>query len=215
MQTRATRLYLIRHGEVYNPNSILYGRLPRFPLSPKGFRQALATGRFLKNRPIEAIFSSPLLRARQTAERILSCHHGLKLRISSHLNEVYTSYEGRPGAEVDARNGDLYSGSAACYEQPFDLVKRVRIFIARILKQHAGGEVVAVTHGDIIVFTVLWAQGFELHPLNKTRLKQAGYATDYPENAAITTLTFSGSPTHERPQIEYANPASDEYVHDG
>ncbi len=150
-----TKIHLVRHGEVHNPQKILYGRLPRFKLSTRGQQQARCAGDRLKNKPIAALFSSPLLRARQTATEILNHHPQLDLHISTLLNEVYTLYEGQPGAEIDARDGDLYTGASARFEQPDDIVARVQRFFARMRSQYSGKQVVAVTHGDIITFTVL------------------------------------------------------------
>jgi broad specificity phosphatase PhoE len=205
---KPTCIHLVRHGEVHNPDHLLYGRLPRFPLSDRGRRQARITGRYLSQEPVKAIFTSPLLRARQTARNILAFHNGLKLSVSKHLNEVCTAYEGFPGAQVDARDGDLYTGAAACYEQPPDLVRRTRIFFKRILKRFAGADVVAVTHGDIVVFAALWAMGADLDPKNKSRMKKIGYPVAYPEHASITRFTFDCDNSENPPRIDYVNPAS-------
>lgn len=202
-----TTIHLIRHGEVHNPQRILYGRLPRFGLSEKGRRQAGSAGRYLNNMPIEALFASPMLRARQTAAEILGQIEPLKLHISVLLNEVCTSFEGWPGAEIDARNGDVYSGVAACYEQPRDVVVRTQKFIGRMRKRYGGRQVAAVTHGDIITFMVLWIKGFDLTPENKTRLIHAGYPVSYPAHAAITTLTYKTTASEEMPRISYWQPS--------
>lgn len=204
MATDPIKIHLIRHGEVHNPDQILYGRLPGFRLNENGRRQAKTAGKSLYGHPIDAIFSSPMLRARQTAGEIIAHHPDLKLRISGLINEVCTSYEGRPGAEIDARGGDVYTGGGACNEQPQDIVDRTRRFISRMGRQYPGGQVVAVTHGDVITFMVLWAKGFELTPRNKLRLLQAGYPDAYPAHASITTLTYEGAPSEEIPAISYA-----------
>jgi len=197
---------LIRHGEVHNPQQVLYGRLPGFRLSEKGRRQARSAGRHLQDSTISAVFSSPMLRARQTAREILSSCGNLKLRISGLLNEVCTSFEGRPGAEIDARGGDVYSGVDACFEQPEDIVVRTRKFISRMRSQYDSGRVLAVTHGDVITFTVLWAGGFDVRPQNKNRLLQAGYPVAYPDHASITTLIYQSGSPEEKPTVDYINP---------
>ena len=92
------------------------------------------------------------------------------------------------------------------FEQPWDLVKRAERFYKRTLKAYCGEEVAAVTHGDMIVFTVLWAKGAALIPENKTRLLEAGYAVTYPEHASVTTLTFEGCSSIERPRVDYFAP---------
>ncbi|MGD9369187.1 MAG: histidine phosphatase family protein [Desulfobacteraceae bacterium] len=197
---------LIRHGEVHNPQQILYGRLPRFRLNANGRHQAKLAGHCLNGDPLDALFSSPMLRARQTALEILTHFGHLTLRISTLINEVYTCYEGRPGAEIDAREGDVYTGAEACFEQPKDIVDRTRRFVARMRRQYAGGRVAAVTHGDVITFMVLWAKGYDLAPRNKTRLLQAGYPEAYPAHASITTLTYNTTDLEEKPIIAYTKP---------
>ena len=197
------KIHLIRHGEVHNPQQILYGRLPRFRLSANGRRQALSAGRHLKSSHVQALFSSPLLRARQTAEQIRKHNRHLDIRISGLINEVCTSYEGCPGAEVDARQGDVYTGVNAFYEQPRDIVARTRKFIRRVRSRYAGGEVAAVTHGDVVTFMVLWAKGVAVIPKSKTQLLHAGFPEAYPAHVSITTLTYRSNDPEERPRVDY------------
>jgi broad specificity phosphatase PhoE len=205
MKKTPTIIYLVRHGEVHNPQRILYGRLPRFRLTAAGRRQARTAGQYLDG-SVDALFSSPLLRARQTAQEILQQVQGSSIRISTLLNEVCTAYEGRPGEEVDARDGDVYTGAPACFEQPQDIVDRTRRFIWRVRRQYPGGRIAAVTHGDVITFMVLWAEGMGLSAKNKTRLLKAGYPASYPAHASITTLTYAGGDREERPRVRYAAP---------
>jgi broad specificity phosphatase PhoE len=205
MKKSPTTIFLIRHGEVHNPDRILYGRLPRFRLTAAGHRQAQMAGRYLDG-SVDALFSSPLLRARQTAQEILAQGQGARIRISTLLNEVCTAYEGRPGAEVDACNGDVYTGVAACFEQPQDIVDRTRRFIWRVRRQYPSGRIAAVTHGDVITFMVLWAEGMGLSAKNKTRLLKAGYPASYPAHASITALTYVSADKEERPRVAYVHP---------
>src|SRR5207244_9173043 len=58
----------MRHADVENPNRVLYGHLPGFPLSALGRAQAAAAGQSLRDRGIKRIVHSPLDRARETAE---------------------------------------------------------------------------------------------------------------------------------------------------
>ena len=64
-----------RNGKVYNPDHLLYERLPDFHLSDLGRRMAQATAAYLANSPqtntISAVYSSPLDRTRETADAIL------------------------------------------------------------------------------------------------------------------------------------------------
>src|SRR5438874_3906508 len=74
-----TTLLLMRHAEVHNPEDILYGRLPRFGLSELGKQQAEVTARALAEEPISTFYTSPQLRARQTARILAAPHPGATL----------------------------------------------------------------------------------------------------------------------------------------
>ena len=70
----ATTIHFVRHGEVDNPNHVLYERLSGFHLSARGVRMAQATAKYIaavpQMRGITAIYSSPLERTRETAREI-------------------------------------------------------------------------------------------------------------------------------------------------
>ena len=59
-----TVVHFLRHGEVHNPDGILYGRLPGFRLSDTGQRQALTVAEHLADHDIVHVVASPLTRAR-------------------------------------------------------------------------------------------------------------------------------------------------------
>jgi broad specificity phosphatase PhoE len=205
-QHAATRISLVRHASVHNPSNIFYGRLPGFSISKNGRLEAARTARALKDQTIEEIVSSPLLRCRQTAAEILKYHHHLKLRQSSLITEVYTSFQGQSSDVVDLRNGDVYSGVNSKYEQPEDIVLRVKKFLSRIRRASFGKHVVAVTHGDVILFMVLWARDFPLTPYYKERFTTLGILEEYPATSSITTFCYSTDKKDERPSIAYFNP---------
>jgi broad specificity phosphatase PhoE len=204
-QHAATRISLARHASVHNPSNIFYGRLPRFSISNKGRLEAARTARALKDLSIKEIYSSPLLRCRQTAAQILKYHH-LKLRQSSLITEVYTSFQGQSADMVDLRNGDVYSGVDSKYEQPEDILLRVQKFLFRMRRAFPKKHVVAVTHGDIILFMMLWASHFSTTPLNKKRFTTLGILKEYPATSSITTFCYSTDKKDERPSIAYFNP---------
>jgi probable phosphoglycerate mutase len=168
--------------------------------------EARAAGRFLNGAPIAALYCSPLLRARQTAREILGFHPDITLRQSSHLLEVHNPFEGRSSAEVDARNGDVYTGVGPPYEQPQDIVARVLKFFQLARSRHAGENVVAVTHGDVIVFSMLWARGMALTPRNKVGLHALGFTGGYPATGSLTAFTFRTDSPRELPEVRYFKP---------
>jgi broad specificity phosphatase PhoE len=176
-------LWLARHADVHNPNQVLYGRLPRFRLSEHGREQADELGRFLADKPIEAIYCSPLLRTRQTAAAVAAYHAGLKVQTNKHLLEVRTGYEGVALAEV---------GDFNFYEPMFDpsdetlddVCERLLKFARQIMRRHQGGQVVTVSHGDPVVVMHAYYTGM---PLRLASLRSPNF---YPEKASVTRYDF-------------------------
>jgi broad specificity phosphatase PhoE len=188
-----TTIYFVRHGSVYNPKDIFYGRLPRFKLSTVGINQAQEAALFFRDKPIQAIYSSPMLRARQTARVIARFLGQAKVVASAYLNEVRTPFDGCLISDLLARNWDLYTGSAFPYEQPGDVFKRSYKFIRHVLKVHPNQQVVAVTHGDTIVFLSLWANGYAVNFENKSLIEHGRIPIRYPAPASITRLTWKSN----------------------
>src|SRR6201999_4620367 len=89
-----TRVHLIRHGEVHNPDGILYGRLPGFRLSDRGRAQAAAVGDALAGRDIVAVIASPLQRAQETAA-FIAAKHDLEVDTDPDLIESANFFEGK------------------------------------------------------------------------------------------------------------------------
>jgi len=205
-----TTLVFIRHGEVDNPRRVVYGRLRRFGLSALGRRQAAAAAQALAlpaqstitspsialDTPL-AIYSSPMLRARQTAQFIAAQFPQLHPHISRDLNEVYSPYEGSSVAIVERNHWEVYAGIPAQYEQPADVLGRILKFSAAMRKKFPGGCVLAVTHGDLIYFMTLWARGQAL-TIPKDQ-------TFYPAPASLSIFTFEGDGL-EKPEYSYFRP---------
>jgi broad specificity phosphatase PhoE len=66
-QMTRTTVHLLRHGEVYNPEAVLYGRMLGFRLSDDGQQMAHDAAEALRGRDIQAVIASPLQRAQETA----------------------------------------------------------------------------------------------------------------------------------------------------
>ena len=203
----STRISLVRHATVSNPSYIFYGRLPGFSLSKRGRHEAIRAAAALKNLRIEGVLSSPLLRCRQTATEILRFHKHLKLSKTSLLTEVFTPFQGKTADIADSRGGDVYTGADARYEQPEDILKRVQKFIFRTRRRFSGEHVVAVTHGDIVLFMLLWACKFPVTAEYKKKFTTLGVLKEYPAPSSITTFCYSTNAGEERPSVAYYNPA--------
>lgn len=91
----ASTVHVLRHGEVHNPESILYGRQPGWRLSQRGHEMAEAVANWSADLSLGAIHSSPLERAQQTAAPI-AAHHELKVATDDRLIEAANIFEGKP-----------------------------------------------------------------------------------------------------------------------
>ncbi len=88
-----TVVHLVRHGEVHNPDGVLYGCLPGYHLSDDGRVMAKAAANYLAERDVVTVVSSPLERARETAEPI-AAQFGLEIVIDDRLIEARNHFEG-------------------------------------------------------------------------------------------------------------------------
>lgn len=213
--SQPTQITFVRHGQVYNPERIVYGRLPGFPLSELGKRQAQAAAEALRDTPIAAVFSSPLLRAQQTAQILLEKRPDVPLYTSGLINEVYFFSEGQPLMAMVSRNWDLYSDVDPAYEQPADIIARAREFLAQVRRDYTGQHVIAVSHGDVIAFTALWAFGVELIPAHKHTLDAYGLAEDYPSPASLLTFTYAPGANERPTEVTYRRPYGDDLADGG
>ncbi len=107
-----------------------------------------------------------------------------------------------------ARHWDLYTETGAEYEQPADVLHRVQTYIHEVRYRYPTGRVVAVTHGDIIAFTILWAKGAPVTFAQKQNLSSLGIPDNYPAYASITEIRFASPDTNIPDTLSYTNPVS-------
>jgi broad specificity phosphatase PhoE len=88
-----TTVHLVRHGEVFNPEGVLYGRLPGYHLSERGREMAELTADHLAGRDVAIVTSSPMERAQETAGPI-AARHGLPVSTDDDLIEAGNSFQG-------------------------------------------------------------------------------------------------------------------------
>ena len=88
-----TVVHLLRHGEVENPEKILYGRLPGYRLSALGREMAETVAKSVKDRDITVLVSSPLERAQETAQPIAEAL-GLDVLTDERLIEAGNHFQG-------------------------------------------------------------------------------------------------------------------------
>jgi len=93
----ASRIHLVRHGEVQNPEGVLYGRLPGFGLSELGARMAAASAQSFADAGVDVrrLVASPLQRTQESAAPWADAF-GLEVAVDERLIEPTNRYEGQP-----------------------------------------------------------------------------------------------------------------------
>jgi Fructose-2,6-bisphosphatase len=197
-----TVVHLLRHGEVHNPDRVLYGQLPGFRLSALGEKQAQLAADWLAQRDLGYLVSSPLERARQTAEP-LAAATGLDVAVDERLIEAANHLEGRhvaggKGLFTDPGNWKYYRNPfRPSWGEPYAQVAARVLAAARAARDAAGArEAVCITHQLPIVCARRAAEGRRL--FHDPRHRQCSLAS-------VTSFTFEGD---EIVRIDYAEPAA-------
>jgi broad specificity phosphatase PhoE len=188
-----TTVYLVRHGQTaWNKEEIFRGRSD-VPLDEIGLREAELVGEYLKGMNIHAIYSSPLLRARETARRIAQFFN-LKVQPLSGINDMsFGKWEGRPLKEIQISERELYQ---QWREKPhlvrfqggesLDEVRaRAMAALDEVVQYHHGKSLVLVSHrvvNKVIICGVLridnshfWQIGQDTAAINRIQFQEGRY----------------------------------------
>jgi len=90
----ASLIHLVRHGEVFNPDRVLYGRIPGFGLSKLGHAMAATSAAALAGHPLTRLYASPLQRAQESAQPWAEAFK-LEIRTDERLIEPTNKFEGQ------------------------------------------------------------------------------------------------------------------------
>ena len=199
------RCYLVRHAQtVWNGENRIQGHSD-MPLSPLGIEQAERLGRRFAGHHLRGIFTSSLLRSRQTAERIVSSNgHGVRPIIEPRLSEIHLgAWEGLTPEEVDAQFNNAYqqwrdmpSSVVIPGAEPLAAFQgRVRAALRTIMNGVGQGEYVVVSHGGVIAAFLADVLGADYDlVLRRMRLDNAGvtameFGTELPHVLWINSTT--------------------------
>ncbi len=107
-----------------------------------------------------------MLRARHTAGIILASHPGLqRLRIDSDLLEIQTGWQGQPLAALERIDFDFYAHPFGSDDESLQMIRdRTLRWLQRVLRRHAGAEVLGVSHGDPMLILAGTMGGLQLEP---------------------------------------------------
>ena len=150
--TERTVVHLLRHGEVYNPEGVLYGRIPDFHLSELGQEMAQRIAEVMADRDISYVVASPLERAQETAEPTAE-RHSLPINTDDDLIEAGNVFEGEKvgdGKKLLKRPKawrHLWNPTQPSWGEPYDeIAERMRKAVDRAREQAQGHEALVVSH---------------------------------------------------------------------
>ena len=148
--TRA--IHVLRHGEVENPEKILYGRQPGWRLSTRGQQMAETLGEWSKSIDVGALHVSPLQRAQETAAPIARAH-GLEITTDERLIEAANVFEGKSfelGSGVLKHPSSwrhLYNPWKPSWGEPYEVqINRMLAAVFAARKAANGKDAIVVSH---------------------------------------------------------------------
>jgi broad specificity phosphatase PhoE len=196
-----TVVHLLRHGEVFNPEKVLYGRLPGYRLSETGEAMALAAAEWLSDKGLTHVVSSPLERAQQTAAPIAG-KLDLPIEVDDRLIEAGNAFE---GLRVGVGDGALRSPQhwwklrnpfRPSWGEPYvEIAARMLAAVESARDAARGAAAVCVSHQ-----LPIWTLRLHLEGRRYThdpRRRECGLAS-------VTSVTYDGDRVAG---ISYAEPA--------
>jgi broad specificity phosphatase PhoE len=200
---RETVVHLLRHGEVYNPEGLLYGRRDGFHLSELGRRMADRVAETIKDRDIVHMRVSPLERTRETGQPLATAR-GLEMVTDDRVIESTNKFEGKrfsggQNALRDPRTWPLlWNPLRPSWGEPYKQVAaRMMAAVHDARREAEGHEAVIVSHQLPIWTTRLHVEGRSF--LHDPRKRQCTLCS-------LTSLHFSGDRVV---QVRYSEPAGD------
>jgi len=184
-----TVVHMLRHGEVHNPEKILYGRLPNFRLSERGQRQALTVAEAVASHDLAHVVASPLQRAQETAAPIAGAHR-LDIATDDGLIEAANVFEGQRVAVGDGALREpkawphLVNPFKPSWGEPYvEIAHRMLGAVHRARVQAEGREALCVSHQLPIWTLRRFLEGKRLW--HDPRQRQCSLAS-------LTSLVFDG-----------------------
>lgn len=182
-----TTVHLVRHGEVYNPKKILYGRMPGYHLSSRGNSMAVATSKFFRGRDVVYLAASPLERAQETARPIAEVT-GCEVHTRDDILEAGNTFEGlrtkgwRSQLINPIRWRHMTNPLEPSWGEPYqEIFERMWSAVEDARDKAQGHEAVMVSHQLPIVMVQRHVQG-----------KRLAHASRNCDLASVTSLVFDG-----------------------
>lgn len=197
----AERLHLVRHGEVHNPERVLYGRLPHYRLSDTGRGMARSAAEYVASldRPVTTLRCSPLQRAQESAEpfaELFSLDPVIEERVIEPTN-VFEGTQMRRALMNPLNWRHLRRPSLPSWGEPYvSIAERVEQAMNSAWDETPEGDVVFVSHQAPIWITHLHVAGLPLRHDPRTR------------RCALSSVTSFERKGDVWREVGYADPAA-------
>lgn len=194
----ATRIHLVRHGEVENPGGVLYGRLPNFPLSPRGHQMAALAAEHLKESGVKVsrLIVSPLQRTLESAKPIAE-RFNVAIETDEKIIEPFNVFEGKKvSLETVLKNpkflAKIYNPLKPSWGEPFrEIASRMTGSIEKAWYDTPAGDVVLVTHQLPIWIVHLFAAGKPLFHNPKNRRCSLSSITSFEIHDQLKEVSYA------------------------
>ena len=198
-----TTVHLVRHGEVYNPDGILYGRRPGFHLSALGRQMAQRVADSVGDRDITHVVASPLERAQETAQPLASVR-GVEIVTDDRVIESTNVFEGQRFSVGDSilKHPEgwrhLWNPFTPSWGEPYKhVVARMLAAVGDARDRARGHEAVIVSHQLPVWITRLHVENRSF--LHNPRHRQCTLCS-------LTSLVYDGD---RLTRLRYSEPAAD------
>jgi broad specificity phosphatase PhoE len=207
LSAMSSTVHLARHGEVENPQKILYGRQPGWRLSTRGQQMAQVLGEWSKGIDLGALHVSPLQRAQETAAPIAKAH-GIEITTDERLIEAGNIFEGKsfePGSGIlkhPTAWRHLYNPWKPSWGEPYD--EQINRMFAAIFAAHKaanGKDAIVVSHQLPIWITRSAIEGRSMfHDPRKRECTLASVTSiHFDDEGVISGLSYSEPAAHLLP----------------
>ncbi|ASY11126.1 histidine phosphatase family protein [Candidatus Planktophila lacus] len=204
----STTVHVARHGEVENPEKILYGRQPGWRLSTRGQQMAQTLGEWSKSINLGALHVSPLQRAQETAAPIARAH-GIEITTDERLIEAANVFEGKSfelGSGVLKHPSSwrhLYNPWKPSWGEPYEeQINRMLAAIFAARKAANGKDAIVVSHQLPIWILRSAIEGRSLlhDPRNRICTLASVTSVHFDDEGVISGLSYSEPAGHLLPE---------------
>ena len=196
-----TRFFLIRHATNDTVGKLLAGRKKGVELNQSGLQQANEIAQRLRQVRLDAIYSSPLERAVQSAKP-LAASNGLSINISSYFLEVdFGDWTGKSFEDLkNDKQFSLFNTFRSVTRIPngetmLEAQQRIVSGLTNVAQEFPSGNVAIVSHADMIKAAIAWFAGIHLDLFQRIEISPSSISIIdlFPETARIFLLNHQGS----------------------